>query len=151
VGQLNILECALVLTKARPPTGLFHFRLCISTSCLPSTDDLTLNRAVGHIGGTAAPGEEGNIGIAGHRDGFCRGLKDVHLGEYLDLYTERGKHALHRGRDPRRSIGGRFSTCATPKIFHHTRDLLSVLFRGKRPRALHRSRLNNEGNQSQGT
>ena len=34
--------------------------------------------------------KQGNIGIAGHRDGFFRGLKDVHLGEYLDLYTERG-------------------------------------------------------------
>ena len=33
--------------------------------------------------------KQGNIGIAGHRDGFFRGLKDVHLGEYLDLYTKR--------------------------------------------------------------
>jgi LPXTG-site transpeptidase (sortase) family protein len=62
----------------------------IEVPVLEGTDDLVLNRAVGHIDGTAAPGEEGNIGIAGHRDGFFRGLKDVHVGEYLDLYTERG-------------------------------------------------------------
>jgi sortase A len=57
---------------------------------LEGTDELTLNRAVGHIDGTPVPGKEGNIGIAGHRDGFFRGLKDVHQGDYLDLYTERG-------------------------------------------------------------
>ena len=62
----------------------------IEVLVLEGTHDLTFNRAVGHIDGTAAPGEEGNIGIAGHRDGFFRGLKDVHLGEYVDLYTERG-------------------------------------------------------------
>ena len=39
------------------------------------TDDLTLNHAVGRIAGTARPGEPGNIGIAGHRDGFFAGLK----------------------------------------------------------------------------
>ena len=33
------------------------------------TDELTLNRTSSHIEGTALPGETGNIGIAGHRDG----------------------------------------------------------------------------------
>ena len=36
-----------------------------------------LNRGVGHITGTPLPGEDGNIGIAGHRDGYFRGLKDI--------------------------------------------------------------------------
>jgi LPXTG-site transpeptidase (sortase) family protein len=31
-----------------------------------------------------------DLGIAGHRDGFFRGLKDVRLGDYVDLYTEKG-------------------------------------------------------------
>jgi sortase A len=30
------------------------------------------------------------VGIAGHRDGFFRGLKDLHLGDTMDLYTENG-------------------------------------------------------------
>ena len=34
------------------------------------TDDLTLNRGVGRILGTAQIGKPGNLGIAGHRDGF---------------------------------------------------------------------------------
>jgi sortase A len=80
-----------VTTNIPAPLGVLRIpSIEIEVLVLEGTDDLTLNRAVGHIGGTAAPGEEGNIGIAGHRDGFFRGLKDVHLGEYLDLYTERG-------------------------------------------------------------
>ena len=55
---------------------------------LEGTDDLTLNRAVGHIEGTAAPGSPGNIGIAGHRDGFFRGLKDIHTGDVIELFNQ---------------------------------------------------------------
>jgi sortase A len=54
---------------------------------LEGTDDLTLNRGVGHIQGTPVPGIDGNVGIAGHRDGFFRGLKDIHQGDALDLVT----------------------------------------------------------------
>jgi sortase A len=54
---------------------------------LAGTDDWTLNRAVGHIEETAMPGADGNSGIAGHRDGFFRGLKDVHVGDELVLQT----------------------------------------------------------------
>jgi sortase A len=53
-------------------------------------DDWTLNRGVGRIAGTARPDEAGNIGIAGHRDGFFRGLKDVKLGDSIELATGKG-------------------------------------------------------------
>jgi sortase A len=49
------------------------------------TDELTLNRGVGRIEGTARIGQIGNLGIAGHRDGFFRGLKDIHLGDSVEL------------------------------------------------------------------
>ena len=49
--------------------------------------ELILNRAVGRIDGTARPGEPGNLGVAGHRDGFFRGLKDVRLGDEIELET----------------------------------------------------------------
>jgi sortase A len=55
------------------------------------TDDLTLNHAVGRIAGTARLGESGNIGIAGHRDTFFRGLKDVRKGDVIELKTREGK------------------------------------------------------------
>ena len=49
------------------------------------TDDVTLDRGVGRIEGTARPGQAGNLGIAGHRDGFFRGLKDVTTGDEIKL------------------------------------------------------------------
>ena len=58
---------------------------------LEGTDDLTLNRAVGHIADTAAPGAPGNSGIAGHRDGFFRALKDLTAGDSLELETLQSK------------------------------------------------------------
>lgn len=54
---------------------------------LNGTDELTLNRGAGWISGTSRPGEPGNIGIAGHRDGFFRGLKDLKFGDAIALVT----------------------------------------------------------------
>lgn len=54
------------------------------------TDDRTLDRGVGRIAGTARIGESGNVGIAGHRDGFFRGLKDINMGDTMVLETATG-------------------------------------------------------------
>ena len=54
------------------------------------TDDVTLDRGVGRILGTARPGQPGNTGIAGHRDGFFRGLKDVTRGDEIRLVLPDG-------------------------------------------------------------
>jgi sortase A len=54
---------------------------------LEGTNDLTLNRGTGWIPGTTRPGAPGNIGIAGHRDGFFRGLKDLKVNDTLELVT----------------------------------------------------------------
>jgi len=55
------------------------------------TGSLTLNHGAGLIAGTAQPGEDGNIGIAAHRDGFFRGLKDLAAGDTIELRTRQGK------------------------------------------------------------
>ncbi len=55
------------------------------------TDDVTLDRGVGRITGTAHPGQAGNLGIAGHRDGFFRGLKDVTTGDEIKLALPEGE------------------------------------------------------------
>jgi len=52
--------------------------------------DLTLNRGVGRILGTAQIGRPGNLGIAGHRDGFFRGLKDIGPGDYIEILRPGG-------------------------------------------------------------
>src|SRR5277367_5237340 len=64
-------------------------KIHLEVPILEGTDDLSLNRAVGHITGTAGPGDSGNIGIAGHRDGFFRGLKDVGVGDTIEIMTQR--------------------------------------------------------------
>ena len=68
-------------------------RIGLEVPILEGTDDWTLNRAIGHIEDTAAPGADGNSGIAGHRDGFFRGLKDVREGDEIALETRRGREA----------------------------------------------------------
>jgi sortase A len=74
--------------KIDPPLALLRIsKVQLEVPVLEGTDDFTLNRGVGRIVGTARPGEEGNIGIAGHRDGFFRVLKDVEPGDTIDLVT----------------------------------------------------------------
>jgi sortase A len=51
------------------------------------TDESVLDRGAGRIVGTARLDEAGNIGIAAHRDGFFRGLKDIQVGDDLLLQT----------------------------------------------------------------
>jgi sortase A len=62
-------------------------RIGIDVAVLEGTGDWTLNRAVGHIEDTALPGADGNAGIAGHRDGFFRALKDIRVGDVLEVET----------------------------------------------------------------
>ena len=76
---------SLSLKKDLPVAVLRIDKLGIEVPVFNGTDDLTLNRGVGRIIGTARPGGPGNIGIAGHRDGFFRGLKDISVGDQVDL------------------------------------------------------------------
>ena len=71
-------------------------KIHLEVPVLPGTDDFVLNRAVGHIEDTALPGTDGNSGIAGHRDGFFRGLKDIGTGDAIELETLRGKKEVYR-------------------------------------------------------
>ncbi len=69
-----------------PPKVLLRIsKIHLEVPVFEGTDDLTLNRGVGRITGTARVGMNGNIGIAGHRDGFFRGLKDIQTGDTVDL------------------------------------------------------------------
>jgi sortase A len=76
-------------STAPPPLAVLKISaINLEVPVLEGTDDFTLNRAVGHIEGTPEPGHDGNVGIAGHRDGFFRGLKDIHPGDAIDLVTQ---------------------------------------------------------------
>ncbi len=65
--------------------------LNIEVPIFDSTDEAALNRGSGHVTGTALPGEKGNVGIAAHRDGFFRGLKDIEIGDEIELMTLGGR------------------------------------------------------------
>lgn len=71
-----------------PPLGILIIpKLDLQVPVFNGTDDLTLNRGVGRIIGTGHPGRFGNAGIAGHRDGFFRGLKDIQVGDEVEFKT----------------------------------------------------------------
>jgi len=88
----RIRAYALALTRpAPPPLAVLRIpRLRLEVPVLEGTDEWTLDRAVGHIDGTARPGEPGNVGIAGHRDGFFRVLKDLAPGDVMELALPAG-------------------------------------------------------------
>lgn len=50
----------------------------------------TLDLAVGHVPGTALPGESGRCVLAGHRDTFFRGLGRVRPGDRIRITTRTG-------------------------------------------------------------
>ena len=52
--------------------------------------ELHMNLGIARIEGTAQLGEDGNLGMAGHRDGFFRVLKDIKYGDELLLTTMDG-------------------------------------------------------------
>ena len=77
--------------EAGPPLAVLRVpKIGLEVPVLDGTDELSLNRGVGWVAGTARPGFPGNIGIAGHRDGFFRGLKDVGIGDALELESAGG-------------------------------------------------------------
>ena len=65
-------------------------RLGMRVAILEGTTSQTLRLGVGHIDGTALPGEPGNIGIAGHRDTYFRALKDIRTNDEIQIQTATG-------------------------------------------------------------
>ena len=62
-------------------------RLGVSAIVRTGSDARTLQLAVGHIPGTAWPGEDGNVGLAGHRDTFFRRLRDIEPDDRIRIVT----------------------------------------------------------------
>jgi sortase A len=62
-------------------------RLGLSAMVVEGTSGRTLRRAVGHIPGTALPGQPGNVGISGHRDTFFRPLRHIQRNDIITVTT----------------------------------------------------------------
>ena len=78
------------LVKALPLAVLTIPKLKIQVPVYDGTEEINLDRGVGRIRGTARIDGEGNLGIAGHRDGFFRPLKDIVVGDSMTLMTTSG-------------------------------------------------------------
>lgn len=67
-------------------------RLDVTAVVRAGSDARTLRLAVGHIPGTAFPGEDGNVGLAGHRDTFFRRLKNIRSNDEIRVTTPEGTY-----------------------------------------------------------
>ena len=78
--------------RDEPPLAIMSIdKLDLKVPIYNGTDEVNLNRGAGRIKGTARIDSPGNLGIAGHRDGFFRGLKDIEMGDSIDMLTYQGK------------------------------------------------------------
>jgi len=66
-------------------------RLGLSEIVIEGADARALRRAVGHVAGTALPGQTGNTAITGHRDTFFRPLRKIRRDDLIRLTTLQGE------------------------------------------------------------
>jgi len=64
----------------------------LAAMIMEGVDGRTLRHAVGHIPGTPQPGQQGNVALAGHRDTFFRGLRNIHKDDEITLTTLHGSY-----------------------------------------------------------
>ena len=64
----------------------------VAAMIMEGVDGRTLRHAVGHIPGTPRPGQPGNVALAGHRDTFFRGLRNIHKDDEITLTTLHGSY-----------------------------------------------------------
>lgn len=94
---LSLPQAAPKASRPVLPVGSLLGRLEIPAAgvraiVVEGTDRQELRRAVGHVEGTALPGQPGNIGLAGHRDTFFRGLRHIRKGDRIQIRTLEGKY-----------------------------------------------------------
>ena len=77
-------------TGGAPLAMLKIERLNVEAPVYFGTDRITLDRGIGIVEGTATLDEVGNIGLSGHRDSFFRPLKDIELGDTIEMRTPGG-------------------------------------------------------------
>jgi sortase A len=86
-GRVKAYQAALQ-QETPPSLAILRIpRLKLEVPVYDGTTDAVLDLAAGRIEGTALPGTAGNVGIAAHRDGFFRVLKDLKEGDALVLDT----------------------------------------------------------------
>lgn len=85
--RIRAYRSALALTLEPPIAVLDIQSIGLRALLFDGTDNVTLNRGLGRIAGSAEPGSDGNLAITGYRDGFFRGLKDIKAGDTVEIDT----------------------------------------------------------------
>lgn len=83
--RIAAYQKSLTELTAAPIAVLRIPRISLVVPVFNGTGDLILDRGVGRVPGTAAVGQAGNLAIAGHRDGFFRGLSEVSIGDVVEV------------------------------------------------------------------
>jgi len=65
-------------------------RLGLTAVIFEGTDEPVLSQGVGHLTGSAMPGQNGNVVLAGHRDSFFRALRNIRSGDVVEVTTAQG-------------------------------------------------------------
>lgn len=76
--------------KARPGDVVARLsiqRIHLQAMVREGSDNNTLDVALGHVRGTAMPGQRGNVAVAGHRDRLFRRLAEVGKNDQIQLET----------------------------------------------------------------
>jgi sortase A len=92
-GEIERRQAISTLTQARTqvrpamgPAALLRIaRVGLEVPVYADTTERNLNRGAGLIAGTAPPDGDGNIAIAAHRDGYFRALRNVMVGDVVEI------------------------------------------------------------------
>ena len=78
---------ALQIENSMPmPLGILTIPdVDVRVAVFNGNSERVLNMGAGRVPGTGEFGAAGNLAIAGHRDGFFRGLKDIAIGDDINL------------------------------------------------------------------
>jgi sortase A len=92
-SQQRVVAYAEAQRAGDAPQALLRIpQLTLDVPVYGDTSDLNLDRGAGHISGTAQIAQAGNTGIAAHRDGFFRKLKDAEIG--MEMFLEHDGRTL---------------------------------------------------------
>ena len=89
-GRVAAYRNALKVAAPTAEAVLRIPRVGIEVPVMEGTSKLVMNLGAGHIEGTASPGGAGNVALASHRDGYFRHLKDVRVGDRIEVNSAQG-------------------------------------------------------------
>ncbi len=90
--RIKDYQASLAVVTDAPLAVLRIPEVGLEVPVFATASEMHLNRGAGLIGGMGLPDKGGNLGIAGHRDGWFRVLKDIQPGQGIEVETRQRKH-----------------------------------------------------------